>query len=73
MTKVSSLITHYSPERRQEAEGRRQKALRETDLFLILFFDVEFYPAPCVVRRSLLKKALPLLFSPHPSSPYQAA
>ncbi|NES23468.1 MAG: hypothetical protein F6K41_32260, partial [Symploca sp. SIO3E6] len=38
--------------RRQEAGGRRQEAggkrqeLRETDLFLIFFFNAEFYPIP---------------------------
>ncbi|NES17794.1 MAG: hypothetical protein F6K41_02380 [Symploca sp. SIO3E6] len=32
--------------RRQEAGGRRQEELREYDLFLIFFFDVEFYPIP---------------------------
>ncbi|NEP14595.1 MAG: hypothetical protein F6K14_31240 [Symploca sp. SIO2C1] len=51
---------NLSSEKRQKAGGRRQKAQKEADLFLIFFFDVEIFPtpysllpAPCVVRRLL--------------------
>ncbi|NER20608.1 MAG: hypothetical protein F6J96_07825 [Symploca sp. SIO1C2] len=40
--------TSYSPEKRFPGS----EELRVSDWFLIFFFDVEFYPIPCIVKRS---------------------